>query len=858
MEEHREQNKTLDQALCNIGFYDIFELEEIQSLQDMFSDATGVASLITLPDGTPITQSSNFCRLCKDIIRSTKIGCGNCQKSDLHIGRHNPQGPIVQKCLSGGLWDAGASITIGNKHLANWLIGQVRNEEVNEDQIMQYAIEIGANSEDFRMALKEVPVMSLDKFNKIAKMLFAFANELSQKAFTNFQLKLRISELEEAEENIRLRKSFLSAIIENQPGLLWLKDHKGRFQAVNKKFSLSCGIDNPELLVGKTDFDVWPHKQASQYVADDNEILESGEPRMIEELISVKGKNYWHETYKSPVRNKKGEIIGSTGFSRDITQRKKAEKELQRIQERNLALLNANPDLMFLLDENGVFIDYSEGVDNELYTAPESFLCKSVDDVLPPEIASLTKSHLNRLFETGQMQIYEYQLSIDQQIRYFDCRLVLCGKHQGLSIVREITDRKKSDILLQEKNEEIESQNEEYLQINEELKQTNDELYKAKQHAEESDRLKTAFLQNLSHEIRTPMNAILGFSDLLTKNFNNKEKLEKYAHIINQRSNDLLEIINDILEIAKIESGQLPLNYEKFQLSDLFEELTVMFNEYQTRNGKQNIMFNMQVFCNPFESTIVTDKGKLKQIFINLISNAFKFTHEGKIEGGCKLENNRVHFFVSDTGMGIPKDKQDIIFDRFTQLKQNLNLNIGGTGLGLSIVKGIVKLLEGEITLKSEPGKGSAFTFTIPVKADFAESFEKPVIHAAKDYNFSNKTVLIIEDDLYNAEFLKDLLSDKGFTIFQAGFGKEGVKIALENTVDIILMDIRLPDIDGYEATRQIKLQKPEIKIIAQTAYASHDERKKAKDEGCNDYISKPIKKDLLLEMIRKQLAKND
>ena len=732
MEEYRQQNTRLDQALSNIGFFEIFELDEIQNLQDMFSDATGVASIITFPDGTPITKASNFCKLCNDVIRKTEKGCANCHKSDSFLGQHNSQGPNVQKCLSGGLWDAGASITIGNKHIANWLIGQVRNDEVNEDQILKYAVEIGANTEEFRQALKEVPVMSVEKFTKIAKMLYSFANELSQKAFTNFQLKLRVSELE------------------------------------------------------------------------------------------------------------------------------KAEKELQRTQERNRALLNANPDLMFLFDEKGVFLDFSEGVDNELYTSPESFLCKTVDDVLPKEIADLTHLNLKRLFETGQMQAYEYQLAIDHQIKHFDSRMVLCGKHQGLSIVRDITDRKKSEILLQEKNEEIESQNEEYLQINEELKQTNDELFKAKQHAEESDRLKTAFLQNLSHEIRTPMNAILGFSDLLTKNFNNKEKLEKYAHIINQRSNDLLEIINDILEIAKIESGQLPLNYEKFQLSELFDELTVFFNEYQTRNGKQDILFNMQVFCNPFESTIVTDKGKLKQIFINLISNAFKFTDKGKIEGGCKIENNKLHFFVSDTGIGIPEDKQKIIFDRFTQLKQSLNFNIGGTGLGLSIVKGIVGLLEGEISLKSELGKGSTFTFTLPVKTDHAESFEKPVIQAAIEYNFSGKSLLIVEDDQYNAEFLKDLLSDKGFNIFQAGFGKEGVKIALENTIDIILMDVRLPDIDGYEATRQIKSLKPEMKIIAQTAYASHDERRKAKAEGCNDYISKPIKKELLLEMIRKQLAKKE
>lgn len=247
-------------------------------------------------------------------------------------------------------------------------------------------------------------------------------------------------------------------------------------------------------------------------------------------------------------------------------------------------------------------------------------------------------------------------------------------------------------------------------------KKAEQELIEARNKAEESDRLKTAFLQNMSHEIRTPMNAIMGFSEILPMYYSNKEKLEKYSSIITQRSRDLLDIINDILDIAKIESGQLPVYQENCNLRELFSELTDFFTEYRNRNNKQHIQFNLKAFDDEEMNKIRIDKGKLKQIFINLISNAFKFTSEGTIEGGCSLTgNNTVLFYVSDTGIGIPENKQKLIFERFMQLS-NPTRGSGGTGLGLPIVKGLVTLLGGEVFLQSEQGKGSHFSFTIPLK----------------------------------------------------------------------------------------------------------------------------------------------
>jgi signal transduction histidine kinase len=266
---------------------------------------------------------------------------------------------------------------------------------------------------------------------------------------------------------------------------------------------------------------------------------------------------------------------------------------------------------------------------------------------------------------------------------------------------------------LKEKNDEIASQNEEYRQLNEELNQTNIELLEAMERAEESDRLKTSFLQNMSHEIRTPMNAIMGFSELLVDNFDDRENLEYFTGIINQRCNDLLVIIDEILDISRIESGQLSVNIEKFDLTPLLDDVKVMFEEIQIKNNKQHLFFDLRAQCEPAKLMIETDKAKLKQILINLLGNAFKFTESGRIEAGCKTENGKLLFFVSDTGVGIPPEKQQVIFERFSQIEQTTSRLYGGTGLGLSIVKGFIDCLGGEIWLESEPGQGSTFYFTL-------------------------------------------------------------------------------------------------------------------------------------------------
>ena len=529
------------------------------------------------------------------------------------------------------------------------------------------------------------------------------------------------------------------------------------------------------------------------------------------------------------------------GTFRDITERKRAEYELllakeaaEAINANVTAIIEGTTSSIWAFDRNYNIIYINQLFQQEFY---DTFGVKlepgvSLIEALPETIRPFWKPRYDRVLANEQFVI-EDAIDTGSGITYIQVwfnPIVKNGKVIGGSCFgSNITSRKLEEL----------------------------ELLNAKERAEESDRLKTAFLQNMSHEIRTPMNAIMGFSSLLPENYDNLENLEKFSGIINQRCSDLLDIINDILDISKIESGQLEVNIEECALSDLFSELNFFFTEHQIRLGNQHINFNLVNNTGQVNLAFMTDKVKLKQILINLIGNAFKFTTSGSIVCGCRLENNQLIFQVSDTGIGIPHDKFEHIFERFTQLNQRTIKNNSGTGLGLSIVKGLTALLGGKIWLQSELGKGTTFYFSIDYNKSTKLIDEKVVFFDTKNYRFSNKTILIVEDDIYNSAYLKEILAHTGSTIITTEYGKEAVKIANSQTIDMVLMDISLPDMNGYEATRIIKQSNQQIIIIAQTAYAGEDERQKAIDSGCIDYISKPTRRELLLTMMSKYLTAN-
>ena len=387
-----------------------------------------------------------------------------------------------------------------------------------------------------------------------------------------------------------------------------------------------------------------------------------------------------------------------------------------------------------------------------------------------------------------------------------------------------------------------------------ENKKYQQELEIALKRAEENDQLKNAFLNNLSHEIRTPMNSIIGFSSLLAERELTEEKRKKFVKVIQANGNQLLRIIDDILDIAKIETNQVKIYPEKFALNKLMDTIKSMVENTVLSSGR-NIKVKIEKDFPDSKDQIETDKTRLTQILTNLTSNAVRFTEEGTIKIGYKEDNGCLRFYVADTGVGIPSDKQDIIFDRFRQAGDDTAKWFGGNGLGLSISKGLVKLMGGNIWLNSSPGEGTTFYFTIPLKNGEKHETISKSEHQNKAY--AGKTVLIAEDIEGSFELLKEYLRDTGIHSLWAENGMEAVKkVRLEKKIDLILMDIRMPVMNGFEAAKIIKEMHPEIPIIAQTAYAHTGDREKCLQAGCEEYLTKPVKRDSLMELLDKYLIK--
>lgn len=382
------------------------------------------------------------------------------------------------------------------------------------------------------------------------------------------------------------------------------------------------------------------------------------------------------------------------------------------------------------------------------------------------------------------------------------------------------------------------------------------ELVKAKEKAEESDRLKSAFLANMSHEIRTPMNGIIGFADMLRKPGKTDEQQNVYVDIIYKSSNQLLKIINDILDISKLDAGQTIIKETQCSINSILDDLHMQFSKENIADDE--IEFRV-IKSLPNEKTlVVTEERKLKQVLSNLLNNAFKFTSSGSIEFGYKLlKDNFLEFYVKDTGIGIQKEKQDIIFERFRQVEESFTRKYGGTGLGLAISKGFVELMGGKIRMATVEDKGTTFFFTIPYKPVDTDNVPVKKSPKKKDYKWDDKLILVVEDDETNYKYIEAALKPTKVKILHTISGNKAIELSLRNpTINLVLMDLRLPDINGLEATQSIKKMRDNLPIIAQTANAFREDKNKSIEAGCDDFIAKPFDEKKLLETINKYFKK--
>ncbi len=377
----------------------------------------------------------------------------------------------------------------------------------------------------------------------------------------------------------------------------------------------------------------------------------------------------------------------------------------------------------------------------------------------------------------------------------------------------------------------------------------NRQLTQAKEKAEEHERLKTIFLQNMSHEIRTPMNGIIGFLELLKEPELDSDTRKKYIEIVIKSGKRLLTTINNIIEISKIDSHQIAVHPSRVNIPDVME---FYFNFFQPQAREKKIDLKLSQKLDETNGIIETDKFIFDNILTNLIGNAIKFTDQGYVEFGNFKKGEDLIFYVKDTGVGIPTERHKAIFKRFVQANLNITRPHEGSGLGLAIVKAYVKALQGNIWLESEENKGSTFYFSIPYKPaeqkDLIENGNHIFEASTKPLN-----ILIAEDDNISYLFISQILKRPEISIIRAKSGMECVNLLREHPeIDLVLMDIKMPEMNGIEATKEIRSFNQSVPIIVQTAYTSSGDKEKALEAGCNDYITKPIDKERLLQLIRK------
>ncbi len=382
-----------------------------------------------------------------------------------------------------------------------------------------------------------------------------------------------------------------------------------------------------------------------------------------------------------------------------------------------------------------------------------------------------------------------------------------------------------------------------------------EDFNREKERAIKSDLMKSAFLANMSHEIRTPMNAIVGFSELLNEE-DDPDKRTQYIQIIQSSSGNLLKLINEIVDLSKIEAGEMALSLSSFSVKRIFEEMDRIFSIELAHRNKAHVKLLFEI--DESDYFIFSDPNRLKQILANLLNNAVKHTNEGTITCSCLRQNNTLIFSVADTGTGIPTEDQEKIFDRFTKFNY-LNNNAEGTGIGLSIVEKLVGLFAGKIWLESTWGKGSSFHFTIPYNKSKDKVIPKQVkqLRTKLTVETNNSTILIVEDDEINALLIKEILKTTFPNFHHVSNGKEAIDwLDNGNECALVLIDMNMPIMNGYEASQHIKKQFPTIKIIAQTANAVLGDRQKSLDAGCDEYLSKPIDQEKLIQTMRDFLVK--
>jgi PAS domain S-box-containing protein len=537
-------------------------------------------------------------------------------------------------------------------------------------------------------------------------------------------------------------------------------------------------------------------------------------------------------------------------FDTIIDKNKINENHIDHINEKLTTSLENMSDAFVAIDSEWKYTFVNQKAGLMFGKQPEDLIGKNAWVIFPDAIGKPYHKVYYKAMKTKREIVFEdYYVPWD---RWFENR-VIPSKEGIVVFFQDITDRKLAEQKLKDLNNKLEIRNRELYESIIQIQKINTELIYAKEKAEEGDRLKSSFLANMSHEIRTPMNGILGFTALLKEPKLTGEEQRQYISVIEKSGSRMLNIINDIVSISKIESGQMNLSYKETSVKEQIESVYNSFiNEAQQKNIKLTINNTLSANYN----LIRTDTEKLKAILSHLLANALKFTDQGSIEIGCFKNNNAITFYVEDSGIGIDSDKIEVIFERFRQADDSLNRSYDGAGLGLYISQSYVNLLGGKIWAENNMDQGAVFCFKIPLRKVNELESEIQVPSVALPYEVPKLKILVAEDDSISLKFISKILKIFGENLLIARNGFEAVNLCKKNPdIDIILMDIQMPVMNGYEAIKKIREFNKDVIIITQSAFVFTDEAEKAIEVGGNGYISKPIDKNQLIEHINKQIG---
>ncbi|HWB11133.1 MAG TPA: PAS domain S-box protein [Pirellulales bacterium] len=674
----------------------------------------------------------------------------------------------------------------------------------------------------------EVVAMRADGETFSAEMAMTIARANGNPVFTFFFRD--ISERKRAEQALRHSEALYHSLVENLPMNVFRKDPQGRFTFANRLFCETLGATN-EGVIGKTDFDFYQAELAGKYCRDDQQVIETGRVlEAIEEHQKPDGSKLYVQVLKTPLRDSEGRIVGTQGMFWDVSARKQTEEALRESQQRLQSILDNAQAVIYVKGIDGRYVLVNRLFESLFHVRRGEVVGKSDFDLFPPELAETFRTNDHRVLSAGApLQFEEVAPHDDGPHTYVSTKFLLYDSfgvpHALCGISTDITERKRAEV----------------------------ELHKAKEAAEAASQAKSVFLANMSHEIRTPMNGIIGMTELVLDTPLSPDQRE-YLTLVKESADSLLTVINDILDFSKVEAGKLNLEQFPFALRDsLGDAMKSLAFRAHTKG--------LELACHVAPEVpeyLTGDPGRLRQVVNNLVGNAVKFTDRGEVVVDVQVDDDRdgrvgLHFCIADTGIGVPVEKQALIFEAFEQADGSTTRRFGGTGLGLAISRRLIEMMGGQIWLESEVGRGSRFHFT--VRLDRARPVALPP--AAEPGTLVDLPVLIVDDNATNRRILEEMLRNWRMCPTAVDGGRAGLAemqraAASGKPFSLVLLDANMPAMDGFELAAEIG-RHPQLAgatIMMLTSGDRPDDLRRCRQLGIASYLMKPIKQSELLDSI--------